>query len=358
MKNIESGKATIEQVAKEAGVSLTTVSRVVNGTSPYISQATRIKVQEAIERLQYTPNRLVRSLQTGRSDVVAYISLEVGPMWQDEFVITMLHEICRAASTCQYDVLVPVGSLVDGGLPSPSALMDGRCDAAILSGPQTTTIADTLVKRGFPTVTLWNRDIPDGAYGVVQDITKGVQQAMEYLLSLGHRRIAHLAGPLRTWDCAQWRLDEYIKSLEEAGISVDNDLISPRKGTATWGVDMQDISDALDKWMSMPNPPTAVFCASDRLAVNLINNAANRGISIPEDLSVIGFDDMPIALQSTPPLTTIHVPLEKIASIAVKTAIDIVKRKNASRLDTMNEKRLIAVESELVIRSSTSAPCY
>lgn len=355
--NSKSGKATIELVAREAGVSLATVSRVVNGTSPYISQATRLRVEEAIERLHYTPNRLVRSLQTGRSDVIAYISLEVGPLGQDEFVITMLHEVCRAASIRRYDVLVPVGSVMEGGLPSASALMDGRCDAVILSGPQTTSLAATLVKRGFPTVILWSRDVPPGAYGVAPDNSTGVRKAMEYLLSLGHRRIAHLAGPVKSWDCAQWRLDEYAATLKDAGIAIDGDLISPHRGTATWAVDVGAVSDALDAWMSMPEPPTAVFCASDRLAVTLISAAAARGIKVPDDLSVVGFDDVPMARHSTPPLTTISTPLDRIAAIAVETAVELIGRKNGPEATMEDEsKRLKIVDSELVIRLSTAPP--
>lgn len=349
-------RATIEQVAQEAGVSLATVSRVVNGTSPYISEATRRRVEDAIARLHYTPNRLIRSLQKGRSDVIAYISLDVGPMGQDEFVLTMLHEICRAACVQNHDVLVPVGSITESGLPRASTVMDGSCDGVVLSGPQTVPLLRVLAERGFPTVVLWGRRVPPGIGCVTADNSMGARMAVEHLLSLGHRRIAHLAGPIKRWECAEWRREEYANTLRDAGIAPDKALVLPRLGCDTWAVDAHAVAEALNSWMTLPSPPTAVFCASDRLAVTLIGMAGERGIRVPEDLSVVGFDDMPTARHSVPPLTTISVPLARVATTAVELLLELVAEQQGAPTSDGDLGHVRIVEAELVVRSSTAPP--
>lgn len=352
------GKPTIAQVAKEAKVSVATVSRLVNKTPCYMSPVTRRRVEEAIERLQYTPNRLVRSLQRGRSDVIAYIGQAMGQMATDEFVVSLLNEICRAASEKHYDVLVPVGSIVENGLPTPATLMDGRCDGFIVGGHNVDALMATLADRGFPIVELWARNVPPGVGSVQQGVADGVAKAMEHLFGLGHRRIAHFAGPLNLHDTAHFRMEEYFNALRRAGIEPDEELVMPRDGSASWAVDNNEVSASLDHWIRLADQPTAVLCTSDRVAIALINIAAARGIRVPEDLSVVGFDDVSLARFSTPPLTTVSVPIDRIAAEAVSMLVRMIDARNGGEHDESPEDvpMVSVVEAELVIRESTAPP--
>ena len=351
-------RATIAEVAREAGVSVATVSRVVNRASPYIALATRHRVEAAIESLHYTPNRLVRSLQQGCTKVIAYTSTYPGLFRRDEFEILLLTEICRAARTTGYDILVLAGSVQEDGVPGEASILDGRCDGVILQAPRGASVVEALAERRFPTLVLGNRYVPQGIGSLQGDNIGGTRKAMEYLLSLGHRRIAHLCGPVRSWDEASCRMGGYLEALEHAGIPRDASLIMPNGGTATWEADAKEVETALNVWLEMQHPPTAVFCASDRLAATLLEAARRRGLHVPRDLSVIGFDDMPIARYCNPPLTTVSIDLEQLGSAAVDTLQELIARTQESSGDSNEEMIGKAVSqivsAKLVIRGSTA----
>jgi len=350
---IRKSRVTIEDVAAAAGVSTTTVSRVVSGASSRIGKATVQKVEETVKRLHYSPNRLIRSLQQGKSDTIAYASFYPGLHHHDEVQQQTLLEIYCAAHHAGYDVLLPTTWTEDSGIPLVTHLLDGRCDGVILEAPRNTTVLKVLAEQNFPTVVTGNRQVPPGIGTVYGDYADGTRKAMEYLLSLGHRRIAHLAGPVQLWDEAQCRLETYLEVLAGAGISCDKRLILPNWGTETWSVNEKEVEQALDFWLTQEKQPTAVFCASDRLAIALLEAAAKRGLKLPDDLSVIGFDDMPSAQHCNPALTTVRVSVGAIAAAAVKMLQQLI----APPAGALNNETLQqSIPAELVIRQSTAAP--
>jgi DNA-binding LacI/PurR family transcriptional regulator len=351
-------RANIEDVAKAAGVSVATVSRVVNKNYPYIGEGTREKVLEAIQKLHYTPNRLIRSLQAGRTKVIAYASLYPGLFRQDEVQVRTLVGIYGAAKLSGYDILLPTDPLLDNDQPRVENLLDGRCDGVILETPKGSPVLDILAARKFPTVVLGNRYVPAGIGTVYGDYRDGTRQAIKHFLDQGHRRIAHLAGPIQLWDEAQCRLDTYLETLKEAGIPIDRDLILPSWGTETWAANQEEVDRSLDTWLRLPCPPTAVFCSSDRLALALMEAAGHRGLKIPEDLSIIGFDDMPTASHCQPALTTVSIDQNEMARAAMELLHALIEKRFQppdSRNQEQNEPVVIKkiLPAKLVIREST-----
>ena len=358
-RNPQIVRAGIEDVARAAGVSVATVSRVVNRNYPYISQATRQKVLDVIEKLHYTPNRLIRSLQAGRTKVIAYASLYPGLFRQDEVQVRTLVGIYGAGRTFGYDILLPTDPLLDNDQPRVENLLDGRCDGVILETPKGSPVLEILAAHAFPTVVLGNRYVPQGIGTVCGDIRDGTRQALKYLLDRGHRRIAHLAGPTQLWDEAQCRLDTYLETLKEAGIPTDRDLILPSWGTETWAVDQDQVRQSLDAWLALDQPPTAVFCASDRLALALMEAAAHRALRIPEDLSIIGFDDMPAAGHCRPALTTVNIDQNELAQAAMQMLDALIEKRlgTSNPPDQVEDKPLTTARTlpaQLVIRGSTT----
>ena len=352
-------RATISDVAKEAGVSVATVSRVANGSSPHIAPATRQMVVETIERLHYTPNRLIRSLQSGQTNVIAYAALYQGLFRRDEFEMATLAELCRAARSTTYDVLIPAGSLREGGNAGVSALLDGRCDGVILVCPQGSRVLEAVATCGFPMVVLWSREVPEGVGCVRSDTTGGARKVMSHLLELGHRRIAHLSGPVMDWDEASCIRDAYVRVINDAGIRPDPELVLPRGGSESWDPDEASVRAALESWMAMPNPPTAVFAACDRLAIRLLEVASRLGLRVPDDLSVAGYDGSPAALHCSPPLTTVSIPVGQVADAAVEMLREIIEERGQAAPRTAaasadSERRMRTLPAELIVRGSTS----
>lgn len=340
-------RITIDDVARVAGVSITTVSRVVSGRYARIGKDTVQRVKAVVERLHYSPNKLIRSLQEGRSDTIAYASFYSGLRRRDEVQQQTLIEIYCAAQQAGYDVLLPTGGQEADGMPPVSHLLDGRCDGVILEAQRNAAELNILLEQKFPTVLAGSRLAPPGIGNVCGDYVDGTWQAMKYLLNMGHKRIAHLAGPVQLWDEAQCRMDTYLEMLQQSGLPSDRRLVLPNWGTESWAVDEKEVEQSLDYWLSLDQPPTAVFCASDRLAIALMRAADKRGLKIPENLSVIGFDDMPSAGCCSPGLTTVRVSVAAIASAAVA----MLRRMIAG--ETGVEK--VVIPAELVKRNSVGS---
>jgi len=225
----------------------------------------------------------------------------------------------------------------------------------ILETPKASPVLDTLADQGLPTVVLGNRYVPEGVGTVYGDYRDGTRQAITYLLDLGHRRIAHLAGPIQLWDEAQCRLDTYLETLKEAGISSDRELILPSWGTETWAVNQEEVDRSLDAWLRLPCPPTAVFCSSDRLALALMDSASRRNLKVPDDLSIIGFDDMPTAGHCRPALTTVSIDQNDLARAAMELLHALIE-KRYQKTDSQNQITMKKVlPAKLVIRESSKS---
>lgn len=307
------GRVTITDVAKAAGVSVATVSKVVNGRYG-VAPATATKVLEVVEHLGYESSLVARSLRRRRTNVIGVLVAEFEP-----FSAELLKGISSAVQGTGYELLAYSGGSADGERVgwerrSVSRLGGTLIDGAVIVTP--TVVAPG--NDGVPIVAIDPHTGPSGAPTVDSDNLAGARRATEYLIAMGHTRIAHLRGR-EDLESARLRDLGFRQAMEEAGLTVDEDLI--RVGSYR-----PDLADApARELLDRPDRPTAVFAANDISAIRTIDVARELGLRVPEDLSVIGFDNVPEAASSTPPLTTIAQPLHQMGAEALRMVVDLIE---------------------------------
>lgn len=324
----------IEDVAKAAGVSITTVSRVIN-KFPSVRESNRIRVEEAIKRLRFKPNVAAQRLASGSNNT---IGLEI-PRYEGIFYSFYAMEIFRsvgiACDELKVDLLM---HLTDGRTAINSAAVGGVVFADIIRNEEHLR---EILDYGVPVVVMNYHLEKQKITTVAVDNVKGARAAVDYLISLKHRRIAFITGDLAT-QAASERLEGYKASLAGAGVPFDDAYLLrgdySRKSART----------AAENILRMVQKPTAVFVSSDDMAVEVISVFLAAGLRVPDDISVIGFDDDPVCLYGPVSLTTIRQPLREMAQTAVKELY--LKMQDPNR-----EIRHVILPTELVIRDSVSA---
>ena len=324
-------KSTIRDVAARSGVSTTTVSNFVSGNVGVCSQETGTRIREAIAALQYVPSSLTRGLRQCAAKTIG-VCLP-SPLDPDvSFGISFLERIWRgivhAADQADYALLHYPASVRDSG--SGSAFLDGRVDAILLSTGDNAR-AERLAAAGMPTVLLTRSlEIPEGCGSVWANETDTLNLALDHLWKLGHRRIAHIAGPVGSMagtdqphtrpaaDIAVRRLDAYANWMRGRE-AYDPSLVAfPHAWTAPQAVEY------LSAWQGRTSAPTAVVCANDAQALDLMTAAMQCGLTVPRDLSIIGVDNAPEAQSARPGLTSVEVPLEAIGFEAVQALLRLL----------------------------------
>ncbi|WP_329222067.1 LacI family DNA-binding transcriptional regulator [Streptomyces sp. NBC_01485] len=341
---MDGGRAPVmEDVARIAGVSHQTVSRVLND-HPNVRPATRDRVLAAVRELGYRPNAAARNLATRRTRTLGVVSFNTtlyGPA-------SMLYGIERAARQCEYFVTVNALEALDrrSVLDAVDRLRDQGVEGIIVVAPQTTAVAAlanvpadvALVAVGCGTHTVLT--------SVAVDNETGAEQATSYLLDLGHRTVHHLVGP-RSWLDAQEREAGWRRALENRGVPV----VEPLAGgdwTARAGYECGQRIAA--------NPDvTAVFCANDHMALGLLRALQQAGRRVPEDISVIGFDDIPEAEYFGPPLTTVRQDFDELGRRALRALIEIIDGP-VSALPAPAETPHVIIQPSLVVRASAARP--
>lgn len=332
--------ATIEDVAREAGVSIATVSRYVNGRTGVVSARTGARIQEAVDRLGYVPNLAARSLKTGRSRLVGVILANIAhPYWSA--VLSGVEEACQRAN---YSVIV--SSAADRADVEDRYLqmflrqrVDGILLNPAMAGPEMVRVWSGL---SVPVVTI-DRTLPGLPFDLVaMDNALGTRLAVEHLLALGHRRIGFVSWLPGAFSNRQERLRGYTGALEDAGIVPDPALI--RYAAEGW-------SDGVDRTLELldePDPPTAILSATSMLNLQILAAIKRRGLRIPEDISVVGYDDSPWDPLLDPPLTTVATPAYQLGLAASQHLIAVIDGDDAR--DTTE----VRLAPELVIRQSTA----
>ena len=325
-------RVTITDVAREAGVSVATVSKVIN--SRYgVAEATIARVMGVVSELGYESSLVASSLRRTRTNVIGILVAEFEP-----FSTELLKAIAAANNGSGYELLAYSGPNADEyrvgwELRSLSRLAGTLIDGAIIVTP-TVLMPNTSI----PVVAIDPHTGQGGPSTVGSDNVVGARTATEYLISLGHRRIAHIRG--RTdLESAQLREAGYRQSLEAAGIPFDPRLVRDGnyRGPQT--------DDAARELLTSSDRPTAIFAANDLSAIRVLNVAAELGIRVPEDLSVIGFDDVPEAATATPPLTTMAQPLKEMGAQALQILLDLLSGGDVARH--------VHLPAALVVRAST-----
>lgn len=335
--------ASMKEIARAVGVSQSTVSRVLNGADSRvpIARDTRRRVMDAARTLGYRPNPLARGLRGAGTSLLGLIVREIS----DPFFARAIEVIAGEARSHGYNiVLCHAHSSAREALVLAGVLETRHTDGIILLGDlhYAADVWSDLVEGPLPVVTLCSGHRAPGTPTVNTDNRIGVRMALEHLHKLGHRRIAYLdAGWLG--DVAE-RREAYSEFVAEHGLKLpagyhqegDNDIGSGQ--------------EAFARTMRLQDPPTAVMCATDQVALGALSEAQKAGIRVPEDVSVVGFDDIPLARFSIPPLTTVRQPLERLAKAAVEEVVAIIGG------DKDRASDIQYLRPELVIRDSTASP--
>ncbi len=313
-------KATIDDVARLAGVSIKTVSRVVN-REQNVRESTRERVQRAVAELNYRPNLSARNLASLRSHliVLVYDDPSAYEIPSGGYVIRMQQGVLRACAAADYELLIhPCNYRNRNVTEKLHVLIDQvRPDGIVLAAPLSNMprIVNAITAKGAPMAFLSPGKEKNEQYTVVTNDRDVCAEMTRYLASLGHQRIAFISGHPRH-KAIKDRLLGYKDGLKQSDLSFSDELICAGDNSFESG---ETCGDSL---LSLSQPPTAIFAANDDMAAGVIRAADKRGIDIPGQLSVAGFDDISLARQIYPSLTTIRQPLSRMAEIAAEALIN------------------------------------
>jgi LacI family transcriptional regulator len=338
----QSGAPTISDVATLAGVSTMTVSRVINGEAS-VRDTTRERVLKAISRLNYAPNRAARSLAGAAQLRIALLYSNPSAAYLSEFLVGSLDQAGRS------DIQLVVEKCEgDGDERRVAQRLVSGIDGIILPPPlcDSRAVLDYLAEAGVPTVVVATGKPPEEATAVSID-DRGAAHAMtRHLLSLGHTRIGFIIGnPNQT--ASQQRLEGYRAALEEAGIPQDPELEVGALFTYRSGLDAAEVLLDLDA------VPTAIFASNDDMAAATVAVAHRRGLDVPGDLTVCGFDDSALATTIWPELTTIHQPIADMSRAAVDLLAERIRARRAGSDDPV---RRVVLDYTLIRRQSDASP--
>lgn len=330
--------ATLEEIAKLSKTSRSTVSRVIND-DPHVSQATRDRVMAMVRQFNYHPNLAARSLVAGRTHVLGLvIPMGVSRLFTDPYFPILIQGATSACNANKHTVMlwlaepeyerqminqILYNGLVDGVIVASSLIDDPLIESLLKS-----SLCFILIGRHISNLELSYIDV---------DNQESARQAVHYLLRAGRRQVAAIAGP-QNMIAGLDRLEGYRTALREWGLAADPALIADGSFSEVGGYEaMRQL---------LPRSPDAVFAASDIMAVGAMRALRDAGRRIPEDVAVVGFDNMPFAERAEPPLTTVRQPIHRAGSLAVETLIDMIENPDSS-------PRRIVLPTELVIRQSS-----
>jgi DNA-binding LacI/PurR family transcriptional regulator len=331
----------MQDIAKAAGVSQSTVSRVLNDTptSVPIAVETRERVQEVAKRLGYRPNPLARGLRGARTMLLGVIVREI----TDPFFSMAIEALSTEALARGYNVVLgSAHSKADEAIALRAVLETRHCDAIVLLGDMRDEpkFLEDLRASQTPIVALWHGTELEGVPTVNTDNRAGMVAAIDHLIDHGHSRISFIGG--RPLGDIRERRTAFYEHLEERGIAVveeyvQNVINDPNGGDA-----------ALRALVALDSPPTAVVCSTDHLATGVLHAAADLGLVVPRDLSVVGFDDIPMASFTVPSLTTVHMPVDEMTALAARLAMDEPGERGSGVVESF------VVAPTLVVRESTA----
>ena len=329
---------TLQEIAKRANVSIATVSRIVNRV-PTVNPALARRVQKVIEREAYYPNTQARALVSGRSRLFGLIAEFTDPGFPET-----VQTFGKLAVQHNYGILLS-SMIRDPHLLETSArqLIERRIDGvAVLGSSVEPVLIDIFTSRKVPVVAI-DVDSLGGLLLTVQvDYQHGIRQAVQHLAALGHTRIAFVSGPAHLKTAIR-RKQAFHACMEEIDLETPPEILIDGDNSMAAG------AHAVSALMSLSDRPTAVFCSNDLTAIGAIGKAFELSVNIPKDLSVVGFDDIPSARCMTPPLTTVQMPQNQIASIAFRALLDFAEP--AFRGDS---RAIQTIAPNLVLRSSTT----
>lgn len=334
-----SSRVTIRDVARLAGVSPATVSKVLN-EGRYVSDTARQRVVDAVAKLGYRPNAVARSLKAKRTLTIGLITDD----FEGVFTASMMRGVEEAANQHGFSVIL----CNSYGKPEReradlAVLLDKQVDGIILmSGYRVRERgAPALPLRHVPVVYLYqyNHDLP--APSIVPDDYGGGRLATQHLIEIGRQRIAIINGPPH-YEATHLRMAGYRDALQEAGIRFDPNLVRVGNWHESSGYSLAH------ELMALPSPPDAIFCCSDSLAAGALDAFLELGTGVPEDISVVGFDNRHFSAHQRPPLTTVALPLQKMGELAGHLLISTIRGESP-------EPRIYRLPCSLMLRESSKS---
>lgn len=336
--------ATIYDVAKASGVSLATVSNVINNGPRPVRPETRQRILDAIQQLNYHPNAVARGLARQKTHTIGIMFgvVDTAEIVINAYSAAILQAVLVNAGAKGYNV-THLTAPWRGAEESLRHFRDGRTDGNLLVAPPTDSdLLTSLALLDIPLVAISPEQGHDEVSSVDVDDAEGTRLVMEHLLDLGHRRIAHISGPPNLLSGVT-RLAGYVGALKDAGIELRSEYI--RSGSYCPAEGYRHTLQLL----GLSHPPTAIFAANDEIAYGVLEAARERGVSVPDQLSLVGVDDRPMSSVVTPALTTIHQPFDSVGKWATETLIASIEG-----ADLKPQRRLFA--PTLVARGSTAPP--
>lgn len=312
---------TIYDVAREAGVSMATVSRVVNG-NPNVKPATRQKVLDAIELLGYRPNAVARGLASKKTTTVGVIIPDISSI----FFAELARGIEDIATMYKYNIILCNSDQnKDKEIRLINTLLEKQVDGILYMGGQITKEHVEEFKNAPVPIVLAgtldsNREIPS----VIIDYEQAVYDAITYLIEKGHRRIGMVSGSLEDTVNGYQKFTGYKKALEENGLKFDENLVKIGDYTYDSGLEIASY------FVNMDNRPTAIFAATDEMAVGIIHGAYDHGFNVPKDFEVIGFDNTRLATMVRPTLTTVVQPMYDIGAVSMRLLTKYMNKEEVS----------------------------
>jgi LacI family transcriptional regulator, repressor for deo operon, udp, cdd, tsx, nupC, and nupG len=335
-KGKTSTPATIKDVAQELGMSVATVSRALSRPE-LLRPATRERVLSAVERLGYRPNLMARGLRKGNAYAILFVAPNLSPFFLEIFAgaesVTRdsPYSLLFGNSNGDPDYEQHFFDQVASGKADGIILLTGAVPEAYAAG-----------ERQLPPLVAVLERLPGAVVPVVHtDHHAGAMEAVRHLIDLGHRRIAHITGVRRVPSTSK-RLEGYLAALALAGLRAPRELIQ------TGDFTMSSSAAAVARLMALHEPPTAVLCGNDEMAYGAIRALFKTGLSVPKDVSVVGFDDQNLAEFYNPPLTTVNIPRHELGRRAAQEMLD--------QLAGRAVPGEVVLPTRLVVRESTAPP--
>jgi LacI family transcriptional regulator len=351
---------SIREVAEAVGASVSTVSKALNGRYG-VREELRQRIVEMARELGFQPNAQARSLAMARTQSIGFLIAQGPvPLPSNPFYSHVWEGALRECLNQGYNLtasLIPLDVTRD---TFPRLVSERWVDAVLLVGPVPDLVVPFLLRQNVHVIAVDPGRAQEGVTTVTMANESGAYDAVHHLTSLGHRRIGVLAGSPDRLSYAQ-RVDGYRRALVEAGLEVDVSLIA---------ADARNAFDQTIELLRLDRPPTAIFAANDTRALYALRAISESGLRVPDDVSLVGFDDLPFAASLTPPLTTVCSPKTELGEVAVRLAVETVDsgvgqakdiavnaKVHAAPDDTSDGARYV-LPTSLIVRASSAAPRY
>jgi LacI family transcriptional regulator, galactose operon repressor len=329
-------RVTIRDVAEKAGVSVATVSKVINDRYG-VAAGTNAKVRAVIDELGYEASIVAQSLRNHRTNVIGILVADIEP-----FSAELLKGAAKAMHETGFELVVySAGGRAEKRVGWEARYLS-RLSGTLIDGALLVTPTVVDVHYGAPIVAVDPHTGPSSLPTVDSDNLRGAQLATEHLLALGHRRIAMVAGR-PDLQSAQLREGGFRDAMCAAGVPVDEALVQ------VGNYEPSASADAARRLLALPEPPTAIFAANDMSAIATVGVAAELGLRVPEDLSVVGFDNIPESALTSPPLTTVEQSIREMGRLGIELLVKLIRGEPI-------EQTHVTLDTKLVLRSTTAGP--